>query len=328
MSAHRTQTIRIDGRPRAYLEKRRVRRREYYLLERIGSPFRERYLAFDPLAGRRGNFFQVQSLRMQPETEQQLSVLDRLKHDAFPRVVEWQPRKDHVDVVLNWISGVSLSDYFEHVRAGRRPPPNPGEALRLIECLARAIGILHRKCQVVHGDIQPANIVLTSQTSRLVLIDFGSAWVQQQAATRCEGDGLDPAYAAPELQTPPYRGSFASDQFSVSVLLFELLTQQLPYHGLGGKAGVPAITQGKPIGYSPPSELSEGCRRLPGSLRSALDELTRRGLALAASERYPHPNAWQQQLFELSTAFRLPPQLTLWERCLTRVAGWWSRQSA
>ena len=50
---NRGQMVNIRGRNRPYLERRRIRRREYFLLERIGSPFRESYLAFDRLAGPR-----------------------------------------------------------------------------------------------------------------------------------------------------------------------------------------------------------------------------------------------------------------------------------
>jgi serine/threonine-protein kinase len=237
--------------------------------------------------------------------------------------MECEYHVDRVDVVLTWIPGIPLHDYLKNIRAGKRPPPDPAEALRLIYGLASAVCRLHHQCQVTHGDIQPINVVLTSHTSRLVLIDFGSAWVQQQAATRLEGDGLNPAYSAPEMQISPYQGGFHADQFSVSVMLFELLTQEIPYQGLGGRAGVNAITQNKPVAFRAPSELSVACQRLPESLRRELDALTQRGLALRAADRFPDRHTWLQKLFEVSAQFRLPPRLSWWDRSLVRLAQWW-----
>ena len=54
------QMINVRGRLRPYLERRRIRHRDYFLLERIGSPFCESHLAFDRLAGPGGSFFLVQ----------------------------------------------------------------------------------------------------------------------------------------------------------------------------------------------------------------------------------------------------------------------------
>lgn len=117
---HPTQTVLVNGRRRAYLECRRIRRRDYFLLERIGSPFRESYLAFDRLAGPRGSFFMVQSLPAGDTDRQLLRVLSRLKSDNLPRAVEWQEARHQIDVALTWTEGISLADYLQNIREGRR----------------------------------------------------------------------------------------------------------------------------------------------------------------------------------------------------------------
>ena len=260
---NRGQMVNIRGRNRPYLEHRRIRRRDYFLLERIGSPFRESYLAFDPLAGPGGNFFLVQSLPVGKATEQLLRVLSRLKSDAFPRVVEWQEQRHQIDVALTWTEGISLADYLQNIRERRRPPVEPAQAVRLVNGLAHAVCHLQRRLQVAHGDIQPANVIVTSDPSRLQLIDFGSAWTSNWTTRRTEGDGHHRCYAAPELQTGTAAVSLASDQFSVSVLLFELLTLNLPYGGLGAKAGRQEFIARAVDTLVPPSQLSSSCKQLP-----------------------------------------------------------------
>ena len=113
----------------------------------------------------------------------------------------------------------ALPKYFENIRKGRREPVSPRDAVRLVHGLANAVCKLVHNRQVAHGDIQPPNVIITGHTSRLVLIDFGSAWTTETTHFRETGDGLHRCYAAPELQMPgtPVVGFFA-DQFSVSVL--------------------------------------------------------------------------------------------------------------
>ena len=312
-------TVLVRGRRLAYLERLRIGRRDYYLLERIGGPLRERFRAFAPAPGSGGDFFLVQRLRADEVSDQRLAVLRRLTDDGYPRVWEWRRDGHTVDVVLTWVEGVSLADYLANIRAGRRPPVDPAHALRLIHGLAAAVCKLHHKLQVVHGDIQPANIIVTQHPSRLVLVDFGSAWTSQQAAQRDEGDGHHRIYSAPELQLGAIATGFAADQFSVSVMFYELLTLQLPYGGLGGKAGRPEFIERTGDALAPPSSVRADLQNLPRSLRELLDRVVMRGLALVPEDRYPDRHAWLDALFEASARFRLPPSPSPVKSVLTRV---------
>ena len=317
-----TRTVLINGRSRAYLECRRIRRRDYFLLERIGSPFRESYLAFDHLAGPDGSFFMVQSLPAGDAARQLLRVLSRLKSNNLPRAVEWQQNRHQIDVALTWTEGISLADYLQNIREGRRPPVEPAQAVRLVNGLAHAVRDLQGHLQVAHGDIQPANVIVTSHPSRLQLIDFGSAWTIDRTTRRTEGDGHHRCYAAPEHQAGTTPVTLAGDQFAVSVLLYELLTLQLPYGGLGGKAGRPEFIARAADTLVAPSQISASCKLLPRSLRVRLDALVLRGLALNPNDRYPDHNDWLKHWKELSALFQITPELTPIENILTRVIGW------
>lgn len=319
-----TSTLRIHGREQPYLACRWIRRRKYYLLQPIGSPHRQRYLAFDPLAGPGGSYFQVQLWPKDAASEQFLRVARRLKDDTFPRIVEWSSQENETACVLTWAEGVSLADYFSHLRDGRRPPVDPGQATRLVWGLANGVSRLNQELRISHGDIQPANVVITSHPSRLLLIDFGSAHIAERGRQRVDGDGSHPAYSAPESHDRLTPVGFAADQFSVSVLFYELLTQKIPYAGLGGKAGRPEYRKKADRELIPPSALSPACRGLPQSLRQRLDDVVLRGLAIEPTARFDR-HTWLQELFETQARFRLTPELPAVEDFLTRVIHWFVR---
>lgn len=318
-------SIHVRGRLLPYLEKRRIGRRDLFLLEQIGGPFRQRYRAFDPRSGPDGDFFLMQRLPHGPELDQRLRVLHRLKHDHFPRLWEWQRDRDAIDVVLSWIEGIPLDAYFQNIREKRRPAVDPGQAVRLVHGLANGMTYLHRQSQIVHGDIQPANVILTSHPSRLVLIDFGSAWTTQTTKCRSEGDGHHRVYAAPELQRGLTPVGFHADQFSATVLLFELLTGLLPYEGLGGRAGRDEHADTRHDGLKLPSQLNRDLRRLPRSLRDGVDHLCRTGLSLNPSDRYQGHSEWLDALFAVMAQFRLAPELPPTVGWLSRVVEWFGK---
>lgn len=321
-------SIRVRGRLLPFLERRRIGRRDLILLEQIGGPFRQRYRAFDPRSGPDGDFFLVQRLPHGPGLDQRLRVLRRLKHDNFPRLWEWQRHRDGIDVVLSWIEGIPLDMYFQNIREKRRPAVDPSQAVRLIHGLANGVAHLHRQVQLMHGDVQPANVVLTSHPSRLVLIDFGSAWTMQTTMLRDDGDGHNRAYCAPELQRGVTPVGFHADQFSVTVLLFELLTGVLPYEGLGGRAGRDEHADAAHDGFKLPSEVNRDLRRLPRSLRDGLDQLCRTGLSLNSSARYQGHSEWLNDLFAVMAQFRLVPELPPTVRWLSRVVDWFGKSES
>jgi serine/threonine protein kinase len=64
-----------------------------------------------------------------------------------------------------------------------------------------AVCHLQRRLHVNHGDIQPANVIITSAPSRLQLIDLGSASTTDWTTRRTEGDGHHRCYTIAQLQT-------------------------------------------------------------------------------------------------------------------------------
>ena len=106
-------------------------------------------------------------------------------------------------------------------------------AARLARELAEALAFAHEQ-QIVHRDVKPQNVMLDKR-DRVLLMDFGLAALQREEEARLTRDGAvlgTPAYMAPEQAkgqsadvTP------AADQYAVGVVLYELLTGEVPFKG-------------------------------------------------------------------------------------------------
>lgn len=127
-------------------------------------------------------------------------------------------------VVSEYIEGPSLAERIEN-------EPIPAvEAARLIAEVAEALDYAHKQ-GVVHRDIKPGNILLkkTDHSERPVLIDFGIAFRATGVAEESRVVGTVP-YMSPEQA----RGEMVcprSDQFSLGIVFYELLTGERPFKG-------------------------------------------------------------------------------------------------
>ena len=148
------------------------------------------------------------------------------------------------------------------------------EALDILRQTASALDYAHQH-GIVHRDIKPANIMLANGRT-VKVTDFGIAKilsVQSKTATGMVWG--TPSYMSPEqIQAQPVDGR--SDQFSLAVLAYELLTGARPFQA-ESLAALAAM-----IAYaSPPS----ACSKNP-SLPQPVEEVLCRGLAKLPQERY------------------------------------------
>ena len=319
-----TNTVRIGRRDWPVLERMSIGRSVYLILDDLGSAGRHRYMAFDPHAGPDGDLRAILDLPRSRSTEQHLRVLKRISANNFnlPTIHNYRANHDRILVVTEWIRGPTLASFLNDVRSNKRPRPSPVEALRLVRGLAHGLSRLHRKRQIIHGDVKPANLILASDPSRLVLIDFGSAWQAERTFARDEGDGLNSAYAPPELQTGQQFVDFRTDQFSAAVILYELLTLQRPYDQLGGKAGRPEFAERMAGKLIPPSTLSPNRKQLPRSIWDGIDRITMTGLAFDPDDRYATPDAWLADLNAVQADIHQTTRLSPTNARMTRVIGW------
>lgn len=129
-------------------------------------------------------------------------------------------------LALEYVPGGSLANID-----GRM---SPREALRLVREIASALAATHAK-GVVHRDIKPENI-LRQDDGAFVLADFGIARMLGGEGLTQEGACAGtPAYMAPEQWgQQPVDGR--ADIYSLGIVLFQMLTAQLPYAGDDGWA--------------------------------------------------------------------------------------------
>lgn len=117
-----------------------------------------------------------------------------------------------------------------------KPNEGNGENLlwNLISDVASGLEYLHDVQNIVHQDIKPENIMITSDGD-FVIMDFGiSINVNSRLAALNYIDFGSPAYMAPERFSDSGNVIFANDIWSFGVTIYELATGELPFNGLGG----------------------------------------------------------------------------------------------
>ncbi|MEV5414090.1 serine/threonine-protein kinase [Thermopolyspora sp. NPDC052614] len=99
------------------------------------------------------------------------------------------------------------------------------EALHIAERLALVLAAAHEQ-GIVHRDVTPENVLLTADGAKL--LDFGIAAIADDQGNERLADFGTPPYVAPE-RLHGVTASPAVDVYSLGVLLFEMLTGELPY---------------------------------------------------------------------------------------------------
>lgn len=313
--------IRFHGREEEIIDRFFVHGREYLALEQLSH--RGAWRVFDRHAGIDGDYRALYRLPYSQLTRQRIESLRRLSGPTanrnFPYISDCARQGDDLFVVMSWVWGTNLRELLRDVRQGKINRPSVTETVRLIRGLAHGLAHYYRKTQVVHGDVSPANMVVTTGTKTLVLIDFGSVWPVELSATKDPGDGVTPPYAAPERMAGHALEDFRSDLFSLAVVAYEMLTLEIPYDGAGGRAGLPNLADSFSDTFVPPSQLIAEPKRLPYQSLALLDELFRVSLALHPDGRFLSRPDWLAAWDGLHRAFQKGDRLSSFEQ---RLIGW------
>lgn len=319
----RRDTVRVNGRTCPVLDQVTALGRTWPVLETTANGARRQLKVFDRFAGPCGGLRGLYLLPKSQASRQHIEVLRRVSATSshLPTILECRHEGRRTVLLVTWIAGSTLREYLAAVHAGRRSATSPIESVRLIRGLAHALAQLHRHRQIIHGDLRPENLILATRPSRLVLIDFGSAWMTEATVRRGHGDGFVPAYAAPELQCESACDvcDCRSDQFATAVILFELLSGQIPYGGIGGRVLHVTDAGEAQKRLSPPSQLALDGRKIPDAVWDAIDAHVIQALALDPDDRFATPAAWLDSLDSLQNCINQSRHLIDRPLMLTRV---------
>jgi WD40 repeat protein/tetratricopeptide (TPR) repeat protein len=196
----------------------------------------------------------------------------QLRHPNIVSVHEVGRDGDSVFIVSDFVRGVTLGDWLTGQQLTSR------EAAELCAKIADALHHAHEK-GVVHRDLKPGNVMIDGDGEPHIM-DFGLARREAGEVTvTVDGQILGtPAYMSPEQATgESHTADRRSDVYSLGVILFQLLTGELPFRGN------PRMLLHQVINDEPPSP-----RKLNSSVSRDLETITLKCLEKSPAKRYEH----------------------------------------
>ncbi len=278
----------------------------YHILEQLGEGgMATVYKAYDTRLERdvavkiirRAAFPPEQLERTLKRFDREAKALAKLSHPNIVGVIDYGEYEDSPYLVMEYLPSGTLQQHLG------KPIPWQ-EAARLLLPVARAVQYAHT-LGIVHRDIKPSNILIT-HSGEPMLSDFGIAKIlENEEATNLTGTGFGigtPAYMAPEQWSG--KVSPQSDQYSLGVVFYEMVTGRKPY-----VADTPSAIMLKQASEPLPRPKS----LVPG-LPDSIEKILLKALARDPKDRYPDmaglidslEHAWAGQSKGEKTIDRIP----------------------
>jgi serine/threonine-protein kinase len=191
------------------------------------------YVAHDPVLGRMVAIKVFAGDLDLPDARERFSREARaaaaLNHPNIVTVYDFGEYGSEPYIVMEYVPGETMANIIR-----RKAPVSIADKLRWMQELCAGAGYAHQM-SVIHRDIKPANLMI-DRSGRLKVLDFGIARMIGTASHTSMMIGT-PGYMAPEQITgDPV--DHRSDQFSIGVVFYELLSYTEPFPG----DTLPAIT--------------------------------------------------------------------------------------
>jgi serine/threonine protein kinase len=225
---------------------------------------------------------------------QEAKTATRLKHPNVGAILDFSLDRDGMAyIVMEYIDGINLTELLR--AAG--PPPLP-LILEIAHQALSALGFLHRK-NVVHRDVAPDNLMLSRDEDggpRIKLIDLGIAKpLDNTIDMTSTGVFLGKLkYSSPEQLGGLEAGETLdgrSDLYSLGIVLYELLTNRLPFPGESPRELFAAHLFKEPI----PFAVSDPGGRVPEAVRVAV----RKAIEKERGRRYSTAEEFDREIASL-----------------------------
>ncbi|MBV8730164.1 MAG: serine/threonine protein kinase, partial [Acidobacteriia bacterium] len=192
-----------------------------------------------------------------------------LSHPGIVTIYDVEQQGDLAYIAMEYVDGPTL----DHVLSEGRPLP-PEQIFSILGQTAAALDYAHQK-GIVHRDIKPANIMIAADGTAKIT-DFGIAKLAATDQFTVTGVIVGtPHYMSPEqVQGQPVDGR--SDQFSLAVIAYEVLTGEKPYTGEHLTTVVYKIVAEDPV----------SAHRLNPTLTGGIENVLRKALAKKPEGRY------------------------------------------
>ena len=207
-----------------------------------------------------------------------------LAHPNIVQVFDWGEDQGTYFIVMEYIEGRSLSTML-----GQSTRIHPNDAAAIAAKVAGGLAYAHRR-GVVHRDVKPGNILLTSDGD-VKVTDFGIALAVNASDNLTQAGSVMGTAAdfSPE-QAEGLTVDGRSDLYSLGVVLFEMVTGRPPFVGES-----PIVVASKHV-----NEVAPLARTINPSVPAALEAIISMAMAKAPSDRYQSAEDFRADLLRFT----------------------------